>query len=39
MRKAHRLAIAATGVKSATIKVNRKGVKSYSGTKQLRSTG
>ncbi len=39
MTKADRMQISLTGVKSATIKVNRKGRKAYSGTKQLRGTG
>ena len=39
LTKDERREIARTGVKSATIKVNKKGRKTYSGTDQLRGTG
>ncbi|CAL1149128.1 unnamed protein product [Cladocopium goreaui] len=39
LTKDERREIARTGVKSATIKVNKKGRKTYSGTAQLRGTG
>ena len=39
LTKDERREIAHTGVKSATIKVNKKGRKTYSGTAQLRGTG
>ncbi|CAL1167200.1 unnamed protein product [Cladocopium goreaui] len=39
LTKPQRKEIAKIGVKSATVKVNRKGRKAYSGTSKLRSTG
>lgn len=39
MKKAQRKEIGRTGVKSATVKVNKKGRKAYSGTSNLRGTG
>lgn len=39
LTKDERREIASTGVKSATIKVNKKGRKTYSGTTKLRGTG